>query len=254
MPDYLQTAAGNFGRDRTGIRHFDITFVIPGPAEADGQEPYDILDTWAPAEGPLKLPETDRKAQKRTDGAWDLTLTYEGMPEGAKAVGFAEIDHAGAEDPIEMAENYAELMKTYNGKPQFLPDGGEKFGAWITPWKDPSTGKMIRNPMLGTTHFLNDTPVLRITFAWPKYIPGLLKNICKIDTPVVPEGQSQLRETVDNKTWLKRSVRMHFLGNVWKYEIEYLLGKWVPLLYQPKIAAPVAIPEFVTAMREGSLG
>ena len=37
MPDYLATPGSSYSRDQTGIRRIELSFIIPGPAEADGK-------------------------------------------------------------------------------------------------------------------------------------------------------------------------------------------------------------------------
>jgi hypothetical protein len=245
MPDpYLATTDSQYSRERTGIRKVTVVYIIPRTGET---EPYEELDSWVPTARPLNLPETERKATKRTDGDWDLAITFEGMPAGAKAVGFAELDHSSVEDPIETFEKFDALKDKYKGKVVTNAEGVPKFEGWAYKIDDPQSGEKVKNPMFGTSHFLNDNTVMRVTFAHPKFFRELLRDICKIQKPIVPDGQNELLVPIENKTWLKKSVRARWRGNVWEYEIEYLLGNWAPDIYKsladsvndfPKIAGP----------------
>lgn len=249
MPEYLITTDSNYARERTGIRKITILYVIPGPAEDGGAEPYDVLDDWKPQSRPLELPETERRATKRTDGAWDLAITFEGMPAGAKAVGFVEFDHSGQESPIESFPKFEELAKKYKPAPPITNSDtdGPRFKAWSYKIDDPKTGKKVLNPIFGQSTFADDNTVLRVTFAYGQFLPLLFRDVCKIEEPIVPEGMSEIKKVDENQSWLKRVARGRWRGNVWEYELEYYLGRWNPDIYgtinsriatAPKITGP----------------
>lgn len=219
-------AGSNYSREKTGIRKIALKYCVPMDGE---DEPYELLDSYVPDETPLGLPLSPvRVSEKEDDGSWTLTLTFEGVPEDAEMVDDAEIDYAGVEDPIETFEGFEAMAKKYGA----IFDG-EKFDGWKRKIKDPVTGKVVKNPVYGQTHFLNDVAVLRVTFNEREYTSRYLGNICKIDTPRVPEGSEALRETEDGKQWIKRKVTVKFRG-VWQYVIEWHQGYWTPDVYNPK--------------------
>lgn len=239
---YLVTSDSHFTRSRTGIVGFTIRYAVTGPVEAGGPEPYEVLTGWKPASRPLDLPEVDRAATKRSDGEWDLDITFEGIPAGAKTAGFAELDHSSVDSPFEEHPKFKELARIYGAAFDQMEGGAKRFTGWKPTITDKSSGKPVQNPLLGQTHFYDGNTVLRVCFAHPKYFAGLFKNLCKIETPIVPEGQKQLSETFGNKTWLKRSVHAQWRGNVWDYTLTYMLGVWNEDVYRAELQAVVTIP------------
>lgn len=218
-----------FNREKTGIRRIALRHYV---GMEDGEEPWSTLDSWLPDTLPFGLPCVGRNAEKQDDGDWILTLTFEGLPEGAESQDDAELDHSGVEDPIESFPNFWEkggLAEKYQAQPD-----GEKFDGWKRKIKDPTTGKIISNPIYGQSHFLNDNSVLRVTFNEKEYTAKYFDNLCKIDTPRVPEGSEVLTEAREGKQWLKKKVTAKFRGNVWQYSIEWLLGYWTPDIYNPR--------------------
>ena len=242
----LQTVGGSYSRDVTLVRKFDVVFIIGGP-EADGDsEPYDVMDSFTPPSTPLNLPETERKGSKNEKGEWLLTITYEGIPDtdpipdpgdvlktgrGAEI----ELDHVGVEDPLESYPKIIDLVNKYSGLPAGLVGG--KLQGWQPQIKDPSTGQMETNPLLGATHYLNDGVVLRLTFATPKFDASYLQNICKIDPALIPPDllSAIAADATGLYSYLKRAVKGQWRGNVWRLTFEWELGKWIPDIYLPDV-------------------
>lgn len=232
MPTPLPTEGSKYARDKTGIRSIQLVFIISGPTEDGGAEPWDELDNFKPAP-PMGLVEVDRAATKLPDGDWALTVTFEGITSDKAEGAVLEYDNAGVEDPIESFPKFDALAEKW--KARLIPgeDGQKEFKGWAFKIKDPDSGKLVVNPLFGTSHFLNNQPVLRVTFAVKEFKTDFLKNICKIVVPEVPEGTAKNIETPDGKSWLKRSVKASYRGNVWQITIEYALAVWTPDIYRP---------------------
>lgn len=230
MPDYLATPGSSFTRDQTGIRRIENVFIIPGPAQADGAEPYDVLDSWSPNVKPLGLVEIDRKAAKQPDGDWELRIGFAGAPDDNAFGVVLEIDHASVDSPLETLETWSEFAKKWGAR-----FDGEKFDGFNRKIKDPATGEQIANPVYGQTHFLETNPVLRVTFGSRKFYPGLFLNCSKIQVPAVPRKFNEIVKSPDRRTWLKRTVKGRYFGNAWQFSLEYLLGFWNPDIYGAKV-------------------
>lgn len=223
MPDFFQMCNGGGSREETGICRVSVVYLIPGPAAADGQEPYDTLFKWKPAAKPAGLEYLSRNFHKRPDGDWDLTLNYAGAPDD-NTFGFVlELDYASVDSPLETLETWDEFADKY--KATIEDDRLRSFARRI---KDPTTGKQIKNPVWGQTHFLETNPVLRITFGRRKFAAGMFLNCSKIQEPAVPREFSEAAKSPDNRTWLKRTVKGRFYGNAWQFSVEYILGLWNP--------------------------
>jgi hypothetical protein len=226
MADPFPTTGSTFTVDRTGIARIENIFVIDGPAEDGGAEPYEVLYDWEPATKPLGLVAMDRKATKRDDGDWDLVIGFEGAKD-FKALGTtAEIDFASVDSPIETFERFDEFAKKWSA----IFDG-EKFDGFKRKIKDPVSGDIIQNPYYGTSRFLETNPVLRIAFGLKDFTAELFKDVGKIAIPIVPEGQSYLRDAPDGMNWLKRTIKGSWRGNVWQFNLDYALGSWGPDIY-----------------------
>ena len=230
----LATTGSKFSRDNTGIRKVSLVFSIPGPTQDGGPEPWTELDRFMPTDVPAGLEYYDRDADKQEDGSWKLTIVFQGAGENDQLTEDVELDDSSSEDPIESFEDFDALTKKY---PAIFDAETQKFTGWKRKWKDPTSGNLVRNPIYGTSHFLTGNVVLRVTFNARRIDMSLLQNMRKIDRPRLPEKAAKLRETPDGMQWLKRSVRMSMKGNVWQFTVEYLLGSWVPDIYQPKKAA-----------------
>lgn len=226
MPDYLQIPGSSYSRDQTGIRRIELVFIIPGPAEADGDEPFDILDKWSPAKPPLGLEEQDRKSSKQPDGAWELRIGYAGAPTDAAFGSVVEIDYASEDAPIETLKTWQAIKKKWGGH-----DQDYKLLGFDPMIKDLTSGEMAPNPYFGETHYYKSFPTLRVTFGSRKFLPGIFENCSKIQIPAVPRKFDQVTKVRDNKTWLKRTVKGRFFGNAWQYSLEYVLGEWKPDIY-----------------------
>lgn len=232
MADPFPVPGSRGRKELTGIVSISLEYIIEGPADDGGDEPWGLLTTWAPDSFPLGLDEVDREFTKEDNGDWRLTITCEGLPTGSadETGAIIEIDHSSVEDPIESFPKFEGdngLAKKYNA--QYLD--GQKFDGFARKIKDPASGQMAQNPLYGTSYYFNDNPILRVTFTARQYKTDYLKNICKIDTSLVPqEGQAYL-EAPDGKTWLKKSVKGRFRGNTWEFTIEWALGLWVPDIY-----------------------
>ena len=220
----------------------DLVFIIDGPTVDSPDEPYDQLENFAPAQTPLNLPEVDRKAKKQNNGDWELTITYEGLPDSdpdidpvqlllSKGRGAEiEIDHAGSEDPIEQHPLFFLIANKYGQK----IDSYKQFVGFQPTYND-SSGKTVKNPCYGVTHYINDTCILRLTYAVRTFQPSFLKNIAMIDFSLVPMQVFQAIAVEPNttKSFLKRSVKAQWRGNVWAVSFEWILGDWLPDIYTP---------------------
>ena len=231
MPDYLAQPNSTLSKDRTGICRIEVSYHIPGPAEAGGSEPYEDLESWLPAVAPMGLVATDRKATKGSDGDWDLVIGFEGAKADQALGAFAEIDYASVDSPVVEFDGWEELAIKWKANP--LGENGE-FQGWQPKIPDPVGGDTIKNPYLGFTHFVESNIVLRVTFGLRDFLPGLFVNCSKIESPLVPKGMKYLRELPEGQTWLKRTVKGAFRGNVWQFAIEYVAGKWKTDIYGPK--------------------
>lgn len=239
MSEPLPTTGSTFSIERTGIARIENIFVITGPAEDGGEEPWDILYEWEPATAPLGLVPMDRKATKRDDGDWDLVIGFEGAKD-YKALGVtAEIDFATVDSPIETFGRFDELAKKWGAK-----FDGDKFDGFARRIADPagifnagsSLGRSVKNPFYGVSRFVETNPVLRIAFGLKDFNSDLFRDVGKIAVPQVPEGQSYLRDAPDGKTWLKRTIKGSWRGNVWQFNLDYALGDWAPDLYAARPA------------------
>ena len=185
MPDPFATTGSTFSVERTGIARIELIFVIDGPTEDGGQEPYDTLYDWEPPTPPLGLVAMDRKATKRDDGDWDLIIGFEGAKD-YKALGItAEIDFASVDSPIETFERFDELADRW-----VAIFDGDKFDGWKRKIKDPVSKETIKNPMYGTSRFLETNPVLRIAFGLKDFNADLFRDVGKIAVPLTPENQT----------------------------------------------------------------
>lgn len=225
MSEYQQTEGSKFVREKTGIRRFDSVFVIPGPRDDGGAEPYEILDTWEPAVKPLGLPFVDRNAVKVPDGDWLLTISSEGAVDDGALDPQVEIDDSSVESPVESFDNFEALAKKYG--PIITDDDGQ-FKGWPRKIKDGS-GQMVKNPYFGVSHLLDGNTIVRVTFGLRDFRADLLKGMHKIDpNPLVPEGRGgdiqQLLE--EGESFLKKSLKGQYRGNVWLFTLEYWKGKW----------------------------
>lgn len=230
MPEYLALPSSNFTKDKTEICRIECGYLIPGPTVADGSEPYEILESWLPSAAPLGLVPMDRKATKQDDGDWILVIGFEGAKDSVELGAFLEIDYASVDSPLESLPTWDEFAKKWGAS-----FDGEKFNGFKRKIQDPATGKLITNPVYGQTHFLESNPVIRVTFGLRDFDSGLFENCSKIQKPLVPTKFRELPVDVpDGMTWLKRTVKGSFRGNVWQFAIEYHLGKWNRDIYQPK--------------------
>ncbi len=224
MSEPFQNDEGSYARDKTGI----ITLALTYPVEVEsGADPYEKLDVWEPAQKPFGLPITDRKGRKRDGAWWDLTLTFEGAKNLEALGATAELDHASVSSPIETFDFFDALVKKYKGT---VTDG--KFEGFAPKIKDEETGEMIKNPYFGTTHFDEDSIILRVSFGIKEFRPELFGQMSKIWTPLVPFGMGYLKNLPDGQTWRKRKVTGSFRGNVWVFSMESEAGWWKPDLYR----------------------
>ncbi len=229
MPEYLALPSSSFSKDRTLICRIECAYLIPGPSAVDGTEPYDILDSWLPAARPLGLVALDRKATKQDDGDWILVIGFEGAKDGAPLGYFIELDYASVDSPLETLETWEDFQKKWKGVVEEY-----KLKGFKPTIRDPVSGEMVKNPLLGQTHFLESNPVLRVTFGLRDFKPGLFENCSKIQKPMVPTAFTDLLNVPDGMSWLKRTVKGSYRGNVWQFALEYHLGKWIPDIYEAK--------------------
>ncbi len=226
MPPYLQLCAGSGARDESGLSRVELTFAVKGPVEADGDEPYDTLFNWLPTTKPHGLEYSTRTFAKQSDGDWELHLLYHGAPDDNAFGIVLELDYATVTSRLETHPKFLKIADRYRAK---VEDG--KLIGWEKTIKDPTTGKQVKNPMLGTEEFLETNPVLRVTFGARKFYPGIFVNCSQIQKPAVPPQFDEVVASPDDRTWLKRSLRARFYGNAWQYSVEYHLGLWAPDLY-----------------------
>src|SRR4051812_46483672 len=105
MAEPFLTSGSRIGKDKCGISTIQLVFFVEGPVEHGGPEPYDLLFNFMPA-APMGLVYVDRSAEKDNSGAWQLTITFEGI-QGEKVEGvILEYDNSGVEDPIETFERF----------------------------------------------------------------------------------------------------------------------------------------------------
>jgi hypothetical protein len=234
MAQAQATTGSSRDRDQTGLITCVLHFIIQRGDIAEDDEPWDDLDNFSPAKPPPFTEETSRRSAKRDDGDWDLFITFQGGDESKFRI-ILEIDHAGSEDPIESFGKFALLKKFYGAD----VDEHNRLLGWKLEIKDPQTGKMAPNPFLGTTHFLNDSCIVRFTFNLRKFDIRWLKNMAKKETPplsnmggkLTDDDVKAITQPPDGKSFIKRSVKIGFRGAVWQYSLEYLLGKPVPVVY-----------------------
>lgn len=232
MADPFPTTGSRFSKDQTGLRKIDLVFVVDGPVEHGGAEPYDTLDHWSPA-APMGLAQTNRSSEKDSDGSWKLVITFEGITDGAAGDIVAEIDYAEVDDPIETFEKFNALIEKYKAKDKFYEETG-KFQGFPRLLPAATAGAIReKSPVYGLKNFANDNRILVLTFVLREFRADLCKNICKIDKPLYPTGQQDLVENLDGKQWLKRTVKIQFRGNAWRYTMKWFEGIWVPDIYQP---------------------
>lgn len=230
------TVDSKFTKERSGLVRISPVFIIPGPAENGGAEPYELLENWSPDVKPLQLPEVDRDAVKQSDGDWALTINFEGAVGDRALNPTLEYDIAKVEDPIETFERFEALSQKYKGKIVTDDDGGVEFKGFAFKIKDPASGKQIKNPYFGVTHFRNNNPSLTVEFGLKEFRSDLLRNMCKIVTPEVPSGAAEAIETPDGMSWLKTALTANFRGNVWLIRVTYELGRWGTEIYAANVA------------------
>ncbi len=228
------TTGSKFSRDKTGLRKVSLVFIINGPAQDGGPEPWAELNQFKPTGLPAGLEYYDRDATKNEDGSWTLTIVYQGAANDDEFVEDVELDNSSAEDPIETFPEFEALFKKYKG---IRDPETKKFEGWEPKLLNPATGKMGGNPIYGTSHYLTSNTVLRVTFNTRKLDMSLLRNMCKIEKPAhLPEKANDLKEAPAGMEWVKRSVKMSMKGNIWQYTVEWMLGTWVPDIYRVKKA------------------
>lgn len=230
MPEYLQTEGSKFTRDKVGIRRFDNVFLIPGPDADGGAEPYAILDTWEPAVKPLGLPFVERQAAKQADGDWLLTISSEGAVDAAALDPQVEIDDSSVESPIETADNFEELAKKYG---PILTDDDGQFKGFPRKIKD-LAGQQIKNPYFGVSHLVDGNTIVRVTFGLRDFNAELFRGMRKIDPdPLVPTGTGIAIQSLlgEGESFLKKSIKAGYRGNVWLFTMELWKGKWAPDSY-----------------------
>lgn len=223
------TTGSSFSRDRLKVRTIILKFIVDGPRADGGDEPYDQLDSFAPT-APLGLIEVGRTAGKEENGDWALAITFEGITESDAVGAVLEYDNASVDSPIESFEKFAILAKENSA---IFDPTTKQFLGWNPLYKNggDDADKSAQNPFYGTTHFIEATPILRVTFLLKEFSTDLLRNLCKIDTPQIPKGTEKAVQTPEGKTWLKKSVKARFRGNVWEIEVEYWLAKWLTQIY-----------------------
>lgn len=225
---------GSFSKDKTRVRRITQKFEVTGPAQHEGDEPWDELDNFMPAKTPLGLPEVGRQASKEENGSWILEITFEGAPDNATFEDEVELDHAGAEDPIETFEKFEALALKWHAD---FDQQTQQFKGWKRRIKDKGSGKTIKNPLYGFSHYLNDSVILRVTFNVRDFDPAWLRNICKIDEPRLTNPRTaRMKDVPEGRNWLKKVVKVKFKGNIFQYTVEWLLsgpGGWVPDVYNP---------------------
>ena len=231
MPDetpHLLPESGG-GRDRLGITTITLRYIVKGGSADDGSdEPWDTLHDWMPGFSPLGLGYMDRKMAKRQDGDWNLDITFEGAKNDQSLAAYAEIDYSRVDQPIESHPKIADLMKNFGGS----QPAGQNQLVWKKEIQDPDTGKMVKNPMLGITHYLDANVVLRTTFAVQQFNRALFEGMCKIDDPITPKGLDEIAAVANEKLrWLKTSIKASWRGNVWALAVEWMLGEWNLSLY-----------------------
>jgi hypothetical protein len=226
----LPVIGSSLQRDRIGVVSIPLVFIIAGPLQDGGEEPYAELLGFDPTP-PLGLVDTGRSSKKLADGDWELTITFEGIyGEGTRGA-VLEYDNSSCDEPIQTAKRYALILKDKFGPPLVDPTT-KQFEGFPPTIKDAATGKRVPNPFYGTTHFYDNKPVLRVSFALRDFKDELLLNMCKIGTPFVPDGTAESIKTPEGKTWLKRCVKISNPGNCWRYEMEWILGVWSTDLYE----------------------
>jgi hypothetical protein len=229
--DTFRDNGANFSYDsKTGIWKFDVPYVVATLEE---------LATFNPTFLPLGLPAGARRGGERKDGQWDLVISHEGAAGSIATAGFgegskdtAELDYITQEDPIETFEKFQDLATKY--KARFASDDPDRLVGW------PKTllvdGKGGKNPLYGTTHFLNPAAIWRVTLVRQSLPSALLKDLRKICTPIIPSGLSNFSAPIleTDQNWLKRSVKASYRGNVWVIVIEWQAsgkGGWVKDIY-----------------------
>lgn len=220
----------SFKRDRLGLTTIGLRYLIKGGTADDGSdEPWDTLHDYLPSQAPLGLGYMDRDAKKQTDGDWILGLNYDGARDEQALGAFAEIDYSRVDSPVETFERFEDLRKFYKGRLE------NNQVVWPVTIKDPDSGKQVKNPMFGQSHFPEANVVLRTALAVKNFDRSLFENMCKTWTPPVPKGQEEIRE-VENELekWLKASIKAGWRGNVWSFSIESLLGRWNPYIHSPR--------------------
>jgi len=208
--DITRDNGATFSYDwKTNIWKFDVPYVVTTIAE---------LASFSPDFLPMGLPATSRRGGERKDGQWDLSITHEGCVGTSAEKDTAELDYMTAEDPIETFEKFVELAKKYKAK--FAPDNPDKLESW------PKTisidgGDKEKNPVYGTTHFRNPSPIWRVTLTRKTLSLSVLRALGKICTPMAANGQNP-PELDDGANWLKSSVKASYKGNVWVIVIEFI--------------------------------
>jgi hypothetical protein len=231
LGDVQATVGSTLRRDRTGIATVGLKFIVTGPGEDGGAEPWNVLHDYVAPEPPLNLGYMDRDAVKRADGDWDLTLVYEGCRDDGALSAYVDLDYVSEDKPIETCEDFEELAKRYKANP--FVNGN--FAGWARKIMDPDGGgQMIQNPRLGQTHFRACNVVLRSAFALKNFNREVIAEMGKIQTPLIPEKMQYLLDEQDGlMKWLKNSLKAQWRGNVWLFTLEYHLGKWGEE-YRPK--------------------
>ena len=221
MNSDLRDNGATFSYDwKTNVWKFSVPYVVATLEE---------LASFAPTFLPMGLPATNRSGGERKDGQWDMVISHEGSTEPSAEKDTAELDFMSAEDPIETFAKFDELAKKYKAK--FAPDNPDKLESW--PKTVSIDGDKRKNPLYGTTHFLNPSPIWRVTITRKTLSASVLRGLGKICNPMAANGQTP-PELDNGGNWLKRSVKASYKGNVWVIVIEFLAsgdGGFVTDLY-----------------------
>lgn len=214
MPEPRQLDGSTFS-SKSRICSFQMRWLVASMEE---------LDTFEPPSLPLGLPITDRKGVL-DNGDWILTLTHEGVRDGVEVEETFELDGSTSEEPIETLPDFQALAKKYKA----VMDGDKLEG-----WSQTVTidGKAVKNPLLGVTAYLATGAVWRRSFGTPDFPDGLLKELGCIYTPTGAKSPPALPE---GRTWLKRSLKAVWRGNIWQVTEEGLAsgpGGWNRDIYR----------------------
>jgi hypothetical protein len=200
------------------------------------EQVYDAPDlitavTFVPNPAPVSVPIIRRHPVQRPDGRYDVTLIYDGHmdPTNAEGEDF-KIDRSYAEEPIESHPQIIKLAYLYQGQ----EDNGRVVFPMMYNDTIPGLPADFKNPLFGTSSYINPGVVWTWTFAVAKLPDNYVRRIGTIDTPQVGRKGQAPPAVYDGRNWLCIGGVADWRGNIWKATLSWKMsgpGGWNQDIY-----------------------